>query len=93
MLNCWKCGKDTGLEKGKISFRDTCESCFSYLHNCVSCKFYKLGLSNDCQIPGTERTTDKEKGNLCEDFSYRIFLAKEKSTSLKDIEKKLFKDD
>jgi hypothetical protein len=67
-MYCVKCGafQEEGLRK--ISFRAECESCGTSLHSCVHCTWYKIGLPNDCQIPGTESIADREAVNFCEEF-------------------------
>ena len=52
----------------KISFRSECSSCGASLHSCQNCRYYQVGLSNDCKIPGTERIVDRAAGNFCEEF-------------------------
>lgn len=65
---------------GKISFRAECDSCGTSLHSCVHCKYYKIGLPNDCQVPGTERVVDKEAANFCEEFFPSSNLEQKKPT-------------
>jgi hypothetical protein len=67
-MYCIKCGalQEEGLRK--ISFRAECDSCGTSLHSCVHCKYYKIGLPNDCQVPGTDRIVDREAANFCEEF-------------------------
>lgn len=86
-MNCWKCGKS--LLDTKITFRASCEACLSDLHCCKNCKFYKPGQPNDCMVPGTEYIADREKSNLCEEFSP---LGKFSSPPNKDVAKKRFDD-
>lgn len=71
-MNCFKCG--FFIESGpfkKIGFRDCCESCGTSLHCCLGCKYYQIGLSNDCKIPGTEKIVDRSANNFCEEFAVR----------------------
>ncbi len=69
-MYCSKCG---ALQEknafSKISFRAECDTCGSDLHCCQNCKFYQVGLSNDCKIPGTERIVDRASRNFCEEFA------------------------
>lgn len=76
---CWSCGKDVDLER--VSFRSICDHCNAYLHCCVNCCYYQVGLANDCKIPGTERVVDREKNNFCEEFSCSNGLRKPKDSS------------
>ncbi len=70
-MQCWACGTvlQDRLVK-KISFREVCEVCAVDLHSCSGCKFFQLGLSNNCKVPGTEKIVDREKNNFCDDFSF-----------------------
>ena len=68
-MYCAKCG--TFQEEDsfrKVSFRSECSSCGASLHSCLNCKYYQVGLANDCKIPGTERILDREAGNFCDEF-------------------------
>ncbi len=67
-MRCWKCGTELDYEK-RIPFKATCDKCNAWLHVCKSCKHYCPGKPNDCLVPGTEFVADREKFNLCEDFS------------------------
>ncbi len=68
-MYCMRCGtlQEEGL--GKISFRAECTKCSASLHSCIHCKYYQLGLPNDCRVPGTERVVDKTASNFCEEFA------------------------
>ncbi len=71
-MNCFKCG--LFIESGplkKIGFRDYCENCGASLHCCLGCKYYQVGLSNNCKIPGTEKIVDCSANNFCEEFAVR----------------------
>lgn len=65
---CWHCGKTIANLPARISFREICPHCHSYLHCCKNCRNYQPGLSNDCKIPGTEPISDREARNTCEEF-------------------------
>lgn len=93
-MKCWKCGaeqQDTpGSTPGaKLSFRETCIKCHSWLHCCKNCKNYKPGRPNDCAIPGTELIADREASNFCEDFQL-LGQAPSPKKDPKEIEKRLF---
>lgn len=68
---CFKCHKSLTLSEGKLSFRAICDHCNTYLHCCKNCEHYKLGLANDCKIPGTEPIADRFGCNYCEEFDMR----------------------
>lgn len=69
-MNCWKCGAIITVPLGgKLSFRAECDVCYAALHCCQNCKYYKIGLPNDCAVPGTEYIADRQANNFCEEFS------------------------
>ncbi len=69
-MYCAKCGRlQEESAFSKISFRAECTGCGASLHSCVHCKYYQVGLPNDCKVPGTERVIDKEASNFCEEFA------------------------
>lgn len=81
-MDCWSCGVDIGV--GKLSFRASCESCQVDLHCCQNCKYYQVGLSNDCKVPGTEYVSDRVRNNFCEEFSpLGVFQDKKKGSAKK----------
>jgi len=89
-MKCWNCGKD--LEPfpfNKLPFRAECPYCLSSLHCCKNCIYYKIGMPNDCQVPGTEFVADREKQNLCEDFKV-LGKGQESKVSPEDVAKRLF---
>jgi hypothetical protein len=89
---CWKCQAEFEDFEGRVPFRSSCESCASWLHVCVNCKHYKIGLPNDCAIPDTVRVNDREKYNFCEDFSLKAPSPKEES-DISKVAKQLFGND
>jgi hypothetical protein len=66
---CWKCGKELGDLPKRLSPKETCPFCLSYLHCCKNCINYQPGLANDCKIPGTDPIADRESINYCDEFS------------------------
>ena len=92
-MKCWSCGTDLpDPEWGKVSFRAECDKCGAALHSCKGCRFYHPGLPNDCEVPGTDFISDREKMNFCEDYKFANKDPKEKIDP-KDVEKRLFGDD
>ena len=89
-MYCSKCGtlQEEDSFNRKISFRAECSKCFASLHSCLNCKYYQVGLSNDCKIPGTERIVDRAAGNFCEEFSSSNKIPNVKNQD----EKKKFED-
>jgi len=55
----------------KITRRETCPSCGWDLHVCLNCRFFDLGVYNQCREPQAERVLDKERSNFCDYFVYR----------------------
>lgn len=66
---CWHCKAPIGTLPLRIGFRSACDACGSDLHCCKNCRHYCPGKPNECLVPGTEWVKDREKRNLCEDFS------------------------
>lgn len=94
MMKCWHCGaeQEAPPSGSKLPFRAVCEKCDAYLHCCRNCKNYKVGMPNDCLVPGTDPIADRESFNFCEEF----FLKGEgptKGKDLRDIASSLFGDD
>ena len=63
---CWKCHKETGIEKPVRG--DECPSCHADLHVCKACDFYESGAHNDCRESSADFVSDKERGNFCDYF-------------------------
>ena len=77
---CWNCRES----QEKITLRSVCQKCGECMHCCKGCKYFQLGLSNNCQIPGTERVADRTANNYCEEFSpIQTFMQKEKKLDAK----------
>lgn len=64
---CWHCG--AALEAADYAREACCPQCGRHNHACRNCRFYKPGLSNDCQEPIAERVTDKTRANFCDYFT------------------------
>ncbi len=90
-ISCWNCGKHIADLPGRISYREMCPFCDSYLHSCKNCVNYQFGLPNNCKIPGTEHISDREGLNFCEEF---VILGKAPAPQKdpKDALKRLFGD-
>jgi len=92
-MKCWKCGATLDDPvNGKLSFRETCDRCHSWLHCCKNCQNYMPGKPNDCAIPGTEFIKDREAMNFCEEFKL-LGSGPVKTSDPKDVFKRLFGDD
>jgi len=68
---CHRCGHDIGRVE-RIGRRDSCLHCRTDLHCCLNCTFYDPAYHNQCREPQAERQVDKQVGNFCEYFSFRI---------------------
>ena len=90
-IDCWKCGKPISDLPSRISFREMCPHCESYLHCCKNCVNYQVGRPNDCKIPGTEYISDREGLNFCEEFRI-LGKAQSPQKDPKDGFKRLFDD-
>ncbi|MCB1111666.1 MAG: hypothetical protein H7A37_03795 [Chlamydiales bacterium] len=89
-IKCWHCGKPLEpFDFGKVPFKEVCPHCDSWLHCCKNCVYYKPGMPNDCQVPGTDPVTDREKFNYCEEYKL-LGQAPKKGPSIDDVSKRLF---
>ncbi len=68
---CYQCSRDIGPLQ-RIGRRDTCLHCRADLRCCLNCTFYDSTSHNQCREPQAERQVDKQAGNFCEYFSFRI---------------------
>lgn len=69
-MHCWNCGAFLeDLVMKKLSFRETCDTCYAALHCCNNCIYHQIGRSNECMIPDTDRISDRTSNNFCEEFS------------------------
>ena len=70
MFRCYKCGAEWIAEKKRPAFKEYCDSCTSYLHCCMNCRFYDAHANNNCTITSSEWVKDKAGPNLCDDFEF-----------------------
>lgn len=70
-MKCWKCEKAISERPVRLAFRAQCQHCGADLHVCVNCRYYAIGKPNDCAVPGTERISNREAMNFCEEFALR----------------------
>ena len=66
MFSCYKCGSPVPTS-GKPGFQDICDSCGSYLHCCMNCRFFDE-LGGKCKEPVAEWVSDRLSFNRCEYF-------------------------
>ena len=67
LLTCYRCNAKITLA-GKVSRRDSCDSCGVSLHACKFCEFYDRKSYNECRETSADRVVDKEKENFCDFF-------------------------
>lgn len=68
---CHHCGRPVGTVE-RAGRRDACLHCGADLHCCLNCAFYDPHCHNQCREPQTERQVDKQVGNFCDFFSFRL---------------------
>lgn len=68
---CYKCQEELVFEV-KIGRRDTCPNCDAYLHSCRNCRFWDPGAHNQCREVKAEYIRDREDGNFCGHFKFRV---------------------
>ena len=69
-MTCWRCFFP--IEIKKLSFREQCPKCGVDLHVCLACRFYFPGKPNDCAVPGTDWVRERDRMNLCDEFSVKL---------------------
>ncbi len=68
---CFKCQEELVFDV-KIGRLDTCPNCGSYLHSCRNCRFWSISAHNQCTENQGEFIRDREAGNFCGFFQFRI---------------------
>lgn len=68
---CYKCQEELVFEV-KIGRLDTCPNCGSYLHSCRNCRFWSLAAHNQCTENQGEFIRDREGGNFCGFYQFRV---------------------
>ena len=69
-FRCYKCGEELVFDV-KIGRRDTCPSCYAYLHCCFNCKFWNPDVHNQCTENQGEFIRDRAEGNFCLYFTFK----------------------
>lgn len=90
MKSCYKCSTEW-LEKHTPGFRDECEKCFTPLHCCMNCRFYKADSSQWCNEPAArdEKPKSAEEANKCSFFLMADSCEKADAGREPDAKKKL----
>lgn len=68
---CYKCEEELVFDV-KIGRRDTCPNCDAYLHSCRNCRFWSPTAHNQCLENQGEFIRDRETGNFCGHFHFRL---------------------
>lgn len=56
----------------RIGRRDRCIRCGYDLHCCLNCEFHDPRYNNECRENQAERQVEKQPGNFCEYFSFKL---------------------
>jgi len=70
MKKCHRCHHRLTIESA-VGRREVCPFCGVDLHACLNCRFYELGVYNDCREPSAERVVHKDRANFCDYFRFR----------------------
>ncbi len=70
MFICYFCKKPVEIER-KVGFREECLYCRQDLHLCLNCKDYDPNAYHQCRESQADFVSQKEKGNICEYFSFQ----------------------
>ena len=68
---CYKCEEELVFDV-KIGRLDTCPNCGAYLHSCRNCRFWSASAHNQCIENQGEFIRDREAGNFCGFFQFRV---------------------
>ncbi len=68
---CYKCSEELVFDV-KIGRLDTCPNCAAYLHSCRNCRFWSPSAHNQCLENQGEFVRDREAGNFCGHFQFRV---------------------
>ena len=84
---CYKCEEELVFDV-KIGRLDTCPNCSAYLHSCRNCRFWSPSAHNQCIENQGEFIRDREAGNFCNWFSFRV-IGEDNSAELNKAKSKL----
>ncbi len=84
---CYKCEEELVFDV-KIGRLDTCPNCGSYLHSCRNCRFWSPTAHNQCLENQGEFIRDREAGNFCGHFAFRV-LGEEVADQATEVKNKL----
>ena len=86
--HCYKCRSEVpGRDFGRSA---ACPSCGTDVRVCLNCEHYDTGAHHECREPQAEWVREKDRGNFCDYFQFRLGAAHaEGSTPQADARKKL----
>ncbi len=84
---CYKCEEELVFDV-KIGRLDTCPNCSAYLHSCRNCRFWSPSAHNQCLENQGEFIRDREAGNFCGHFQFRV-MGEEVGGELNEAKSKL----
>ncbi len=84
---CYKCQEELVFDV-KIGRLDTCPNCAAYLHSCKNCRFWSISAHNQCTENQGEFIRDRESGNFCNWFAFRV-MGEDNSAELNATKAKL----
>ena len=84
---CYKCEEELVFDV-KIGRLDTCPNCRADLHSCRNCRFWSPSAHNQCIENQGEFIRDREAGNFCNWFSFRV-IGEDNSAELNKAKSKL----
>lgn len=70
MKRCHRCGAPWVSDKTQPGVKEYCDTCSSYYHCCLNCRFHDTSRPNECYIPGTEGIADRAGANFCDEFEF-----------------------
>jgi len=85
---CYHCEEELVFEV-KVARLDTCPNCSAYLHSCRNCRFWSPSAHNQCIENQGEFIRDREAGNFCGHFSFRVIGDDSATTEIDDARSKL----
>jgi len=68
---CHRCGAEVGHVE-RVGRRDTCLGCGADLRCCLNCRHHDPARHNQCREPQAELQVDRERGNFCDLFDFRM---------------------
>ncbi len=86
MKRCHSCMKELEI-KLPVGRQDDCPHCRADLRCCLNCTFYVPAAYNKCRETQAERVTEKDRGNFCNYFVFRVASAESREKDLRETAK------